>query len=61
MRNQKADAGAATAPRQLSMMFDTAKLRGLTPPERTVIIVRLARVLLEAAGIPVGEQDDERR
>jgi hypothetical protein len=61
MRNQKADAGAATAPRQLSMMFDTAKLRGLTPPERTVIIVRLARVLLEAAGIPVREQDDERR
>ncbi len=61
MRNQKADAGAATAPRQLSMMFDTARLRGLTPPERTVIIVRLARVLLEAAGILVREQDDERR
>jgi hypothetical protein len=61
MRNQKADVGAATAPRQLSMMFDTARLRGLTPPERTVIIVRLARVLLEAAGIPVREQDDERR
>lgn len=61
MRNQKAAVGAATAPRQLSMAFDTAKLHGLTPPERTVIIVRLARVLLEAAGIPIREQDDERR
>jgi hypothetical protein len=61
MRNQKADVGAAMAARQLSMVFDAAKLRGLTPPERTVIIVRLARVLLEAAGIPVREQDDERR
>ena len=60
MRNQKAEVGAATAPRQLSMVFDTAKLRGLTPPERTVIIVRLARILLEAAGVPMRERDDER-
>jgi hypothetical protein len=28
-------------------------LRGISPPERTVIIVRLARLLLEAAGGPM--------
>jgi hypothetical protein len=36
-------------------------LRGISPPERTVIIVRLARILLEAAGGPMRERDDERR
>jgi hypothetical protein len=35
--------------------------RPYNPPERTVIIVRLARILLEAAGVPTREHDDERR
>jgi hypothetical protein len=35
-------------------------LRGISPPERAVIIVRLARMLLEAGGIPTREHDDER-
>ena len=52
--------GAATARRELSLALDCVKLRGISPPERAVIIVRLARMLLEAGGIPTREHDDER-
>jgi hypothetical protein len=48
------------APRQLCMVLDSVKLRGLSPSEREVIVLRLARLLLEAAGIPMRERDDER-
>ena len=61
MDNQKTGPAPTTAPRQLSLALDCVKLRGISPPERTVIIVRLARILLEAAGVPTRERDDERR
>ena len=61
MENQKTGPAPATAPRQLSLALDSVKLRGISPPERTVIIVRLARILLEAAGVPMRERGDERR
>jgi hypothetical protein len=51
----------APAPRQLGLALDSVKLRGISPPERAVIIVRLARMLLEAAAVPMRERDDERR
>src|SRR3954466_4641389 len=50
MENQKTGPAPAPAPRQLSLALDCVTLRGISPPERTVIIVRLARILLEAAG-----------
>ena len=59
MDNQKTAPAPAPAPRQLSLALDSVTLRGLSPPERTVIIVRLAR-LLEAAGVPMRERDDDR-
>jgi hypothetical protein len=43
------------------MALDSVKLRGISPPERNVIVARLARILLEAAGVPMRERDDERR
>ncbi len=61
MENQKTGPAPAPAPRQLSLALDCVKLRGISPPERAVIIVRLARMLLEAAGVPMRERDDERR
>jgi hypothetical protein len=61
MDNQKTGPAPAPAPRQLSLALDGVTLRSLSPPERTVIIVRLARILLEAAGVPMGERDDDRR
>ena len=61
MDNPKTGPAPAPAPRQLSLALDSVKLRGLSPPERTVIIVRLARILLEAAVVPMRECDDDRR
>ena len=48
----------SVAPRQLSMPFDSARLRGMTPAERRISLARLASLLLEAAGITAGESDD---
>jgi len=51
----------SSAPRQLSMPFDSARLRGMTPVERRISLARLASLLLQAAGIAVGESDDGER
>ena len=49
------------APRQLSIPFDSARLRGMTAAERRMSLVRLASLLLEAAGITAGESDNGER
>ena len=49
------------APRQLSMSFDAAKLRGMNPTERSTALSRLAVVLLEAANVAVKEDGDDGR
>jgi hypothetical protein len=51
MDNQKPASAPAPLPRQLSMALDSEKLRGISPPERSIVVIRLARVLLEAAGV----------
>jgi hypothetical protein len=43
------------------MLFDSARLRGMTPAERRISLVRLASLLLEAAGVATGEDDDGER
>ena len=53
---------SAAAPRQLSLSLDSAKLRGLTPPDRGAALALLARLLLEAAaGVAATERDDDGR
>ena len=52
---------SAAAPRQLSRSLDSAKLRGLTPPDRAAARALLARLLLEAAGVVATERDDDER
>ena len=59
MRNLPAPALPSTAPRQLSMPFDSARLRGISPSDRSTVLARLASVLLEAAGVAAGECDDD--
>ena len=49
------------APRQLSIPFDAARLRGMTPAERRISLAWLASLLLEAVGITAGESDDGER
>ena len=51
----------STGPRQLSMALDSAKLRGMNPLQRGVVITRLANLLHEAAGIAAGRRDDDER
>jgi hypothetical protein len=48
--------------RQLSMPLDSQKLNGLSSAQRTMVIARLAKVLMAAAGVATEEEscDDER-
>ncbi|MBK3734261.1 hypothetical protein GAY29_14315 [Azospirillum brasilense] len=48
----------ARARRQLSMVFDTARLRAISPADRAEVVVQLALLLMEAAGAGSGERDD---
>ena len=52
---------SAAAPRQLSLSLDSAKLRGLTPPDRGAALALLARLLMVAAGVVATEHDDDGR
>jgi hypothetical protein len=61
MRNSPAPAVLSAAPRQLSIPFDSARPRGVTPSERRAALARLASLLLEAADIAAEERDDDQR
>jgi hypothetical protein len=49
------------APRQLSIPFDSGRLRGISPSDRRAALARLTRLLLEAAGVAAEERDDDER
>ena len=49
------------APRQLSIPFDSGRLRGIGPSDRRAALVRLTRLLLEVAGVAAEERDDDQR
>jgi len=51
----------ATARRQFSLAFDSARLRTISPADRAVAVVQLALLLMEAAGAGTEERDDEDR
>jgi hypothetical protein len=61
MRNAFLPIVSPNAPRQLSMALDSTKLQGITPVERRATILRLARLLMEAAGVEMGEHSDDER
>ena len=61
MKNLPAPAVLSTAPRQLSISFDSARLRGMSPSERRAALAQLAGLLLEAANIAAEEGDDDQR
>ncbi len=50
----------AAQPRQLCMRFGTTSLQGITAQQREAVTRALAAVLLQAAGVPVKEVDDDR-
>ena len=48
-----------TAPRQLDLVLDDVRFRGMTPAERQAVLRALARLLLEAGGIATREVSDD--
>ena len=50
-----------SAARQFSLTFDPVRLRALSPAERAAAVRQLAVLLMEAAGIPAGEPDNDKR
>jgi hypothetical protein len=61
MKNLPAPAVRSANPRQLSIPFDSARVRGMTPAERRIALVRLANLLLEATGVAAEECDGDER
>ena len=47
--------------RQLSLLFDTRRLLGLSAVERSKLRLVLAQILMQAAGLIVEELGDDRR
>ena len=48
-------------PRQLAISLDRPVLDGMTPPDRNAAVRRLARLLMEAAGVDPKEFGDDER
>jgi hypothetical protein len=46
-------------PRQLTMAFDSTRLRGMSAAERQTAVTILAALLAEAAALATGGSDDE--
>ncbi len=61
MRNTLLPITHVRSPRQLAMALDTAQMKGFTTPERDAVIARLARLLMEAAGVEFEEGADDGR
>ncbi len=49
----------ATLSRQTNFLFDDSRLEGLVAAERDKIILVLAQILMQAAGLSVEELDDD--
>ena len=61
MKNLPVPALLPSAPRQLSMALDSARLRGMSPSERRTALARLTSLLMEAAGVAAEESDNDER
>ena len=50
---------ALTTPRQLDLVLDDVRFRGLTPAERRAVLRAMAQLLLEAGGVATREVSDD--
>jgi hypothetical protein len=48
-------------PRQLSMSLDSMELKGMSEAERAAAVSRLAKLMMEAAGVAVEESGHDGR
>lgn len=49
----------SATPRQLDLILDDTRFRGMTPVERQAVLRALARLLLEASGVAMQEATDD--
>lgn len=61
MRKPSTPALPRMSARQLSMSFESARVRSMSPTERGTALSRLAVLLLEAADVAVREDGDDER
>ena len=61
MRRQPAPTRPVAAPYPLNIPLDSQRLRGVGLSDRRTALVRLARLLSEAAGVAEEERDDDER
>ena len=61
MRNALLPVTEVRLPRQLTMALDAVQMNGLSVPERNAVLLRLARLLMEAAGVEIEEGADDGR
>lgn len=57
---QREQAPPPAGPRQMSIVFESNGLHGLSAAERTKALMDLANLLMLAAGVVIEENDDER-
>ena len=61
MKNALLPVTEVRLPRQLTMALGAVQMNGLSVPERNAVLLRLARLLMEAAGVEVEEGADDGR
>jgi len=61
MKNALLPVTEVRLPRQLTMALNAVQMNGLSVPERNAVLLRLARLLTEAAGVEVEEGADDGR
>ncbi len=48
------------ASRQMNLLFDAKRSEGMSPAERNRVVLKLAQILMQAAGLNVEELEDDR-
>ena len=61
MKNALLPVTKVRLPRQLTMTLEAVQMNGLSVPERNAVLLRLARLLMEAAGVEIEEGADDGR
>lgn len=58
---EKHDVPALTSGRQMSLIFESRRMDGMSEAERTKAVITLAQILMQATGLVVEELGDDRR
>jgi len=54
------DLSTAIASRQMRLLFDSDRLEGLQALERGKVVLAIAQILMQAAGVSIEELDDDK-